>query len=273
MTLLHVRETPPRMTERGTIVAIPGLAESAESLEATAEHWSSLGFRVLAIDPRGHGKSPRWTPDLLAKHPGDVIVDEILATLSDLHPTGPLVLFGHSAGGSAAAAVAARLRDRVTAVVLEDPFWRLPVTEHQDRDVAEAAARWLSGQQAMGDDARQHEAAARFPRWPNDELTGWSQSKAEMDVSLVRNGDVIPSRAWPTLLAELRDAGVPVLIVTGTIQIGNTPSHRAIERRLGAQVEVFDGATHFIRRDERTRFHTITDAFINTAIASSSRIS
>jgi pimeloyl-ACP methyl ester carboxylesterase len=93
-----------------------------------------------------------------------------------------------------------------------------------------------------------------------------------MDVALVRNGDVIPSRAWPTLLEDLHEARVPVLIITGTIQVGNTSNHRAIQRRLGAQVEVFDGATHFIRRDERTRFHAVTDAFIDTAIASNSRI-
>lgn len=273
MTVLHVRETPSDGPERGTIVAVPGLAESAASLDATARHWASTGLRVLAIDPRGHGASPRWTPELLSRHPGDVIVEEVMATLADRNPDGPLVLFGHSAGGSAAAAVAAELRDRVTAVVLEDPFWRLPVTQYQDRTVAESAAEWLLAQQALSDHMRRDQAAARFPRWPLDELAGWSASKAEMDVALVRNGDVIPSRPWPTLLEDLRTANVPVLIVTGTVQIGNTPNHRGIERQLGAQIEVFDGATHFVRRDDRVRFHAVTDAFINSALATSNRLS
>lgn len=265
---LHVDLTRARGAARGTIVAIPGLAESAASLRATAEHWAGRGFRVLAVDPRGHGESPRWSEELLRQHPGDVIVEEILATIGEGWDDGdlPLILFGHSAGGSAAAAIAARIGERVAAVVLEDPFWRLPVTHHQDRDVALAAADWLERQKSATDEQRRHEAAAQHPRWPNDELAGWSSSKAQMDVALVRNGDVIPSRPWPAVLADLAERRIPVLIITGTVQIGNTAEHRAIERSLGATVDVFDGASHFIRRDERDRFHAVVDAFLDARL-------
>ena len=101
MTSLHVEETPGTGPRRGTIVAIPGLAESAATLRTAAEHWAARGFRVLAADPRGHGLSPRWTPELLERHPGDVIVDELRETLAPRLCDGPVVVFGHSAGGSA----------------------------------------------------------------------------------------------------------------------------------------------------------------------------
>ena len=265
---LHVVATLPRGPRRGTIVAIPGLSESAESLQVTCRHWAGRGFRVLAIDPRGHGSSPRWTEEQLASHPGDIIVDELLSTVDDWCDDSdqPLILFGHSAGGSAAAAVAARTRREVDAVVLEDPFWRLPVTHHQDPDVAKAATAWLLRQQELTDDERREEAAAMHPTWPADELAGWSSSKAQMDAALVRHGDVIPSRPWPVLLSDLAERSVPVLIVTGTVRIGNTAAHRAIERSLGAQVEVFEGAGHFIRRDERQRFHATVDAFLDSVL-------
>lgn len=262
---LHVVATPSRGASTGTIVAIPGLSESAKSLQATTQHWAGRGFRVLAIDPRGHGQSPRWGRDQLRSHPGDLIVEELLETVDEwcTHDDQPLIFFGHSAGGSAAAAVAAVTRRPVAGVVLEDPFWRLPVTRHQDPAVAASAAEWLSRQQSLTDQQRRDEIAALHPRWPADEFAGWSSSKAEMDLSLVGNGDVIPSRPWPRLLKDLADRGAPVLIITGTVRIGNTSNHRAIERSLGAEVEIFNGASHFIRRDERDRFHARIDQFLD----------
>ena len=267
MTVLHTVTTKELRPHRGTIVAVPGLAESAESLSVTAGHWASRGFRVHAIDPRGHGRSPRWTAELLQRHPGDVIVEELLDEVDALVEDGvPLILFGHSAGGSAAAAVAAARSERISGVVLEDPFWRLPVTPHQDREVAASAALWLRSQQQLTDRERRDEIAAVHPAWPADELGGWSSSKKQMDPALVENGDVIPTPGWPTLLKKLESASVPVLIITGTIKIGNNSNHRAIERSLGVNVEVFDGASHFIRRDQRGRFHARVDVFIDRLV-------
>lgn len=267
MTILHAIDLPAVGPCRGTIVAVPGLMESADCLTITARHWASRGFRVIAIDPRGHGSSPRWTEDLLRRHPGDVIVEDILADLDDLLTDADdrLVLFGHSAGGAAAAAVASALRERVAAVVLEDPFWRLPVTPFQDRDVAAAAAAELSRLQALDDAERQAHIVELFPRWPHDELAAWSKAKEDMDVALVAHGNVIPMRAWPTLLSDLAQAEVPVKIITGTARIGVTANHRAIIRSRGADVTVVPGATHFIRRDERDAFHDLVDQFLNIA--------
>ena len=266
MTGLHIEERAATGPHRGTIIAIPGLAESAGTLRITAQHWTTRGFRLLSVDPRGHGLSPRWTPELLQRHPGDVIVDDLIESLEPRLDGDPLVVFGHSAGGSAAAALAATGPIGLVGVLLEDPFWRLPVTPHQDRDVAVDAAATLERQQAMTDAERRDEIAALFPSWPADELAEWSLAKERMDVSLVRNGDVIPTRAWPTILSELGEASVAVQIITGTIAIGITAEHRAIARSLGADVTVVDGATHFIRRDARERFHTIADDFLDRVV-------
>ena len=263
---LYVEEHAPVGARRGTIVAVPGLAESAGTLRITAQNWAERGFRVLSVDPRGHGLSPRWTPELLLRHPGDVIVDDLIDTLTPLLEGDPLVFFGHSAGGSVAAAVAATEPSGLAGVLLEDPFWRLPVTPHQDRQVAVDAAASLERLQAMTDAERRAEITARFPSWPLDELDEWSLAKQRMDVSLVLNGDVIPTRAWTTLLSDLAEASVPVRIVTGTVAIGITADHRAIARSLGADVIVVDGASHFIRRDARDRFNTIANDFIDRLV-------
>ena len=87
-----------------------------------------------------------------------------------------------------------------------------------------------------------------------------------MDAALVANGDVIPTLSWPTILADLAIASVPVKIITGTVRIGITADHRAIIRAHGADVTVVPGATHFIRRDARQLFHDLIDGFLDETL-------
>ncbi|GAB3173429.1 hypothetical protein GCM10027059_44430 [Myceligenerans halotolerans] len=152
MSTLHVTRTAAHPPARGTILAVHGMMESGPTLRSAADAWAASGWSVIAPDLRGHGRSPRWDP-ADALHAGDRLTRDVVELL-DEQPTGadgngPLVLFGHSAGGGVAAAAAARRADRVRAVVLEDPFWRLPVTRHQDRAVAVRGHRDLLDRQAM----------------------------------------------------------------------------------------------------------------------------
>lgn len=79
-------------------------------LPALAEDW-----KVIALDQRGHGGSPRGDRYLVT----DYVADAVRFVREE---TGePIVLFGHSLGAMVAAAVAAELPDRVGAIILEDP--------------------------------------------------------------------------------------------------------------------------------------------------------
>lgn len=269
MTELHQLWLPSTNGSRGTIVALPGLIESVQAMLPTLRHWASQGFDVLGIDPRGHSRSARWSADLLEQHAGDVIVEDILRVLDERQQAlaEPLVLFGHSAGGAAAAAVAARLAGRVSAVILEDPFWRLPVTQFQDSAVAHRARVELQRIKGLSPDRRIEEIRAIFPQWPDDELEAWARAKDDTDLSLVGNGHVIPSRGWTTVVAELVQSGIAVQVLTGTVRIGMTANHRAILRAIGAEVTVVRGASHFVRRDDRSFFHEITDDFLDRHIS------
>jgi pimeloyl-ACP methyl ester carboxylesterase len=82
-----------------------------EPLFATlAAHW-----KVIALDQRGHGTSPRAGSYLVTDYVADVVrfVQEETAD--------PVVIFGHSLGAMVAAVVAAELPDRVRGIILEDP--------------------------------------------------------------------------------------------------------------------------------------------------------
>ncbi len=80
--------------------------------------WSSLAMRwqLSAIDFRGHGRSDNVDGDY---HVCDYIKD--VSEYIDSQIDRPVILYGHSLGAMVAAAVATKLGDRVTAVILEDP--------------------------------------------------------------------------------------------------------------------------------------------------------
>ena len=74
--------------------------------------------RLLAFDNRGHGKSD---PVLLADATVAQVADDIADVLARAAPDGPVVLAGHSLGGMAIMALAARrpdALDRVAAIAL-----------------------------------------------------------------------------------------------------------------------------------------------------------
>ncbi len=72
-------------------------------------------WRVISLDQRGHGKSPRAENYLVA----DYVADTIHFVKCEV--AAPLVIFGHSLGAMVAAAVAAGLPQLVRGIVLEDP--------------------------------------------------------------------------------------------------------------------------------------------------------
>lgn len=50
-----------------TLVLLHGITSSAVSQADAIDHWSALGYRVIAVDARGHGLSPRWESDELER--------------------------------------------------------------------------------------------------------------------------------------------------------------------------------------------------------------
>jgi lipase len=293
---LHVTRTAARGTRRGTVVAVHGMMESGPTLQAAADAWAATGWDVLAPDLRGHGRSPRWDPaDQL--HAGDRLTEDLVAVLDELAVGSgvgvgvgvgvgadsggagsdagsglvsgagvaePLVLFGHSAGGGVVAAAAALRPGRVAGVLLEDPFWRLPVTSRQDRAVAEQAYRDLVARQARSLAELAAEGGAAHPGWESVELPAWAQAQHDADPVLVRHGHVIPTPPWPDLVRRLTAARVDVLVVTGGVspEVGMTARHRRLLVGSGARLAVVDGASHFVRRDAPERFAAISGEFL-----------
>lgn len=259
------------------VVAIHGLGESAACLEAAFPDWVSSGWAVLALDLRGHGSSPRWSDDDLQRHPGDVMVQDVLETFSapelQVLESLPTLYYGHSAGGAVAAAVAAAALQSgkgtfvPAGVLLEDPFWRFPVTPFQERSVAESAHAHLIDVQSRTAPERRGIRRREWPNWSAAEILRSCQAQEDCDPGVVLNGNVIPTTPWPDLVATLTDFRVPVLIVTGTVRTGITAEHQRIALAAGARIEVFEGASHFIRRDMEDRFMHTAGSFFTESLA------
>lgn len=91
-------------------------------------------IRVLAPDLIGHGHSP-WTP------PWDIAAQvDALVRLLEAHARGPVVIVGHSYGGTLAVHVARRRPDLVRALLLLDPAIELDASDILE--VAELTARY-----------------------------------------------------------------------------------------------------------------------------------
>lgn len=275
--MLSYRLLLPEGAASAVVVAVHGLMESVECLEAAFPDWISCRWAVLAVDLRGHGGSSRWSDEDLQKHPGDVMVQDLLDVLRAPELRGiahlPALYYGHSAGGSVAAAVAAASLEQAPAgfrpagVLLEDPFWRLPVTCRQDRSVAEAAYAHLIDVQSRTATERAEIRRQEWPNWNEAEIQRSCRAQEDCDARLVLHGNVIPTTPWPDLVAALAASAVPTLIITGTVRTGITPEHQRIACSAGARVEVFDGASHFVRRDMEDRFTRTAATFFAEALA------
>jgi pimeloyl-ACP methyl ester carboxylesterase len=89
----------------------------------------AAGYRVIAADNRGHGKSSGTTgfePRIFAA--------DLTALLAELD-SGPVVAIGHSLGGLIASALAVEHRDLVRAVVAVDPAYGVAPEEQAVLDM------------------------------------------------------------------------------------------------------------------------------------------
>jgi pimeloyl-ACP methyl ester carboxylesterase len=229
---------------RPPAVLLHGLTGSSRTWWRVGPWFARRGWRVVAVDLRGHGGSPRASGN---ESLADLAAD-VSETLTGILDPGERidVLLGHSLGALTALELCGRYGDLARRVVLEDP----PGSESTD---AEETAREMEGAAARaGEDpeAMKRERLAENPSWDEED--------AEYDVAGLLDCD---PRALISLRRALRwdltglvgSLEIPALLVLGSEGRGSAlpqPERSAVAGALRAgAVEVLD-AGHNVHRDD-----------------------
>ncbi|WP_223909802.1 alpha/beta fold hydrolase [Actinomyces capricornis] len=250
------------------LLACHGVTDNAASLSGVLRRWRGV-YDVTCLDARGHGLSPRFTPEQLVD-PMSTMVDDLIRLLESRRVHEPhafRTLMGHSMGGAVCAAVAAARPDLVDALIVEDPAWLDAQQEEDYRRGAEAMVERM--ERIAADPARAlAENRRSYPGWEIDEACGWLQGKIQVDRDFLRTGEVAPRGSWRGTASTL---SVPTLVLTSDgrdalLGKGGLASVRALGNARLRTVLV-PGASHCVRRDQAGGFYRSCEAFLREVVS------
>lgn len=252
-TELGQRAWRPEEPPRAHLAVIHGYAEHGGRYGGIAEAAAERGVAVHALDLRGHGTSPGPRGDVSSV---ERTVADVVAYVEDLPE--PAFLFGHSAGGAAAACAASRLPD-LPGLVLSAPYLRDP----------EPVPGWLR--------SVARSLAAVAPRAPVRRLDPEALSRIPAEVRAYRDDPLVytgPVRARAgILLLDMGERALerapeiepPVLVMHGAAdRVADPDASRELIERIGrddARLELVSGGYHELLNDlERER---VTSAILD----------
>ena len=223
-----------------TAVLIHGIMSDSRAWHRVTAELEQRGFRVLAVDLAGHGRSPRarrYSPLSWA--------DDVVETLRPVLTAPPDLVMGHSLGALVASLVADRLAPR-TAIYI-DPAFAFP---RGARGVVYKLLFVLSPR------PRRSILVRMNPKWDaadvDIELAGlrdWDRR------TLLGFADTSPLVPPATLVA-------PSLVVLAERSLLITAPVIASLRRIGMTVERVPGTGHAVFRDDLARFIDVVDRWL-----------
>ncbi|MFI5703078.1 alpha/beta fold hydrolase [Streptomyces xanthochromogenes] len=193
------------------------------------------GYRVIAVDLRGHGVSGRgeYRPELFA--------DDLVETL----PSGAELAIGHSLGALSLSLAAERLRP--ARAVYSDPAWN--VNSPQENVSPEIFAQFKAATREM--------VAELNPRWEEEDVDielatlGLWDEKTALGLAAMFGSDLVPAKAVVPSLVQLAEASF----------VYDAAEAARLEAR-GFEVRTVKGAGHTIHRDDFDGFMASLDGWI-----------
>lgn len=245
-------------TGSGTpLVLVHGVTLSMRTWVRQLQMLPARGFRVIAVDQRGHGGSSVGT----AAHGVEHLGDDLMHVLEDLD-LRDAILVGHSMGGIAVQSFVIRhpeiARDRVRGIVLLSTLCKTPIGSRSTRlrSAVERATR---------------RTPDTTPLWGSPNLglllarVGFGRDPYPSEVELVRQmmrdcpnetrRDSTRALIGMDLAPGLAAVGLPALVVCGTADVITPPFHarQLVGALAAARLEIVEGGGHMLML-ERTEY-------------------
>lgn len=230
-----------------------GLAGNAEEWTETAAAFAG-GYRVLAPDQRGHGRSARRPQDVSR----DAYVADVVMWIERL-AAAPTVLIGQSLGGHTAFLVAARRPELVRGLVVAEAT---PQANPRGRtDVKHWLERWP--RPFASEEAASHFFGGDTP-WGRAWLRGLERRedglwpRFDVDIMMESLREASEHSYWN----EWSLVSCPTLIVRGENGISDSDVGKMQERMPNAHVVTVAGAGHDAHLERPDEWHARLRAFL-----------
>ena len=211
-----------------TALLIHGLSNDSGTWAEVGVALAEAGFRVVAPDLRGHGRSPR----------GTYSIEELAGDLAENLPVGADLAVAHSLGARALLLAAERLQP--LRVVYEDPAWKYRASDRLTR-LPEFELRKQQSLEQIADGNPRWSAAALLSRLGG--YAAWDQATA---AALMGDEDLDYTPTGPP--------AQPSLILLAAESLLVDPRRVPRLRELGWEVEYVDGARHWVHLDQPEHF-------------------
>jgi len=203
---IHVYRTETG-TDKPDLVLLHGFSDNGLCWAPVVQELEAA-YNILMPEARGHGNSARVER---GQH-----IDQVEDLAATLRACGieRAIVGGHSMGAGMAASLAVRHPEMVSALLLEDPPWRLeqPGQPRPERifDENSPMADWLRGLQSQSLESAVAQCRTEHPSWPDRYLRPWTEGKQQLDLKFLsaENTSVVP---WSELVPDIR---CPVLLIT-----------------------------------------------------------
>lgn len=224
------------VTESGagprTAILIHGIMSDSRAWHRVTGELEEHGFRVLAVDLAGHGRSPRcerYSPAAWA--------DDVVETLAPILDGAPDVVMGHSLGGLVASLVADRLAPR--AAIYIDPAFSFP------KGLRGLAFKLFF---ALAPRPRRSALVKMNPKWHADDV--------EIELATLRDWDkrTILGFSDTSRLSPPVSLVAPSLVVLAEKSLLITEQVASKLRSQGMIVKTLAGTGHTVFRDDHAGF-------------------
>jgi len=239
------------------VILIPGMIVSQKDWHLVRPMIASAGYRVISVDPPGHGRSEKPTEP--GAYTPEAILDALDTWIEDVREGKQVRLVGHSLGSFWGLEYCLRHPERVKCLVLLSPFCHPKQISGHLQPLAKqvSAAKWFK---------------QKVPGWLVNKVSRWDQlvlrgisaeDRHQIALDFKRTSPHIMDLLvdLPDIRPQLKELKTPSLLIWGEHDSFLKPrSFRALASRINAECYPIQSARHV---PQLSHPHEVAEAIVN----------